>query len=358
MTGAGIALPLLLGGTAEAASAEAWKNLAQCESGGRFDIVDASNKYFGGLQISEPTWLAYGGDKYAPLAHQATEAEQIAVAEKVLAGQGAGAWGACQEHISGEPAEPDKQPPADSDQSGQSGAKEKAPGENSDGGKDRADGTYIVKPGDSLSAIALAHAMDRWEPLYEANSAQIEDPNEIRPGQKFVMPKGAESKPAKSKPAETKPAETKPAESKPGKHRKPVALVDGPDVSMTNGYKQAGNYALGFHTGIDYAAPAGRGVNVPVDGKVHSVGWEGAFGKTVVIQHGPQEFTRYAHLSEFKTKVGKPVKAGTRIGLVGSTGNSTGAHLHFEVGSRADTHSSSMDPEAFLASHGVASANR
>ena len=71
-----------------------WDAVAQCESGGNWSI-NTGNGYYGGLQFSSSTWLAYGGGAYAPRADLATRGQQIAIAEKVLAAQGAGAWPVC-----------------------------------------------------------------------------------------------------------------------------------------------------------------------------------------------------------------------------------------------------------------------
>ncbi|WP_344653062.1 transglycosylase family protein [Cryptosporangium japonicum] len=71
-----------------------WDAIAQCESGGRWNI-NTGNGYHGGLQFSPSTWRAYGGQRYAGSAHQASRTEQIAVARKVLRGQGIGAWPTC-----------------------------------------------------------------------------------------------------------------------------------------------------------------------------------------------------------------------------------------------------------------------
>jgi hypothetical protein len=71
-----------------------WDRLAECESGGNWSI-NTGNPYSGGLQFLPSTWQAFGGNEFAPAAHQATRAQQIVVAERVLAGQGWGAWPAC-----------------------------------------------------------------------------------------------------------------------------------------------------------------------------------------------------------------------------------------------------------------------
>jgi Transglycosylase-like domain/LysM domain len=71
-----------------------WSAIAACESGGDWG-ANTGNGFYGGLQFSEGTWLAYGGGQYASSANLATPAQQIAVAERVLAGQGIGAWPVC-----------------------------------------------------------------------------------------------------------------------------------------------------------------------------------------------------------------------------------------------------------------------
>ncbi|MEU9041574.1 MULTISPECIES: transglycosylase family protein [unclassified Kitasatospora] len=94
---AAAALPvvgLVTATSASAAPASAWDSVAQCESGGNWSI-NTGNGFHGGLQFSPGTWKAYGGTAYAPQANQATRAQQIAVAEKVLASQGPGAWPVC-----------------------------------------------------------------------------------------------------------------------------------------------------------------------------------------------------------------------------------------------------------------------
>ncbi|MBP0452709.1 MULTISPECIES: FG-GAP-like repeat-containing protein [unclassified Kitasatospora] len=83
--------PLCLAGTAGAASVSTWDKVAACESSGNWSI-NTGNGYYGGLQISEYNWRHYGGTQYAAYPHQATKKEQILVAEKILADQGAGAW--------------------------------------------------------------------------------------------------------------------------------------------------------------------------------------------------------------------------------------------------------------------------
>ena len=89
----------------------------------------------------------------------------------------------------------------------------------------------------------------------------------------------------------------------------------------------------GYHGGVDFAARKGVPVRAVANGKVKLASWNGGYGKQVQLQHteyGPY-LTSYAHLSEIKVKKGRTVKQGDIIGLVGSTGNSTGPHVHFEL---------------------------
>lgn len=94
---AGVALAgasAILAPAAQAAPDSDWDRLAQCESGGDWHI-NTGNGYYGGLQFAPGTWSGYGGDEYAPTADQATKEQQIEIGERVLAGQGAGAWPNC-----------------------------------------------------------------------------------------------------------------------------------------------------------------------------------------------------------------------------------------------------------------------
>ncbi|OAR25079.1 hypothetical protein A8W25_28575 [Streptomyces sp. ERV7] len=91
---AGATLSLASTGSAHAASVATWDKVAHCESTDNWQI-NTGNRYYGGLQILLSTWNAFGGREYASYPHQATKQQQIIVAERILAGQGAGAWGSC-----------------------------------------------------------------------------------------------------------------------------------------------------------------------------------------------------------------------------------------------------------------------
>jgi len=86
-----------------------------------------------------------------------------------------------------------------------------------------------------------------------------------------------------------------------------------------------------MHEGIDIGAGYGSPVAASAGGRVIAAGWEGGYGKTVEVSHGGGVVTRYAHLSKISVVPGQQVERGQLLGLVGSTGNSSGPHLHFEV---------------------------
>ncbi|MCS6987831.1 MAG: M23 family metallopeptidase [Sphingomonadaceae bacterium] len=91
---------------------------------------------------------------------------------------------------------------------------------------------------------------------------------------------------------------------------------------------------LGFsrlHQGVDFAAPTGTPVVASAAGRVTLAGWSGGYGQVVEVDHGRGLKTRYAHLSRIDVRPGQAVGQGQRIGAVGSTGLSTGPHLHYEV---------------------------
>ncbi|MEP7162356.1 MAG: peptidoglycan DD-metalloendopeptidase family protein [Candidatus Moraniibacteriota bacterium] len=110
--------------------------------------------------------------------------------------------------------------------------------------------------------------------------------------------------------------------------------------TLTQGYgktsyaKRSGSYGrASFHNGLDFAAPTGTPVYAPANGKVVAVGNNGryAYGRWIAIDHGNGIVTLYGHLSKQSVKRGESVDAGEIIGAVGSTGNSTGPHVHFSV---------------------------
>jgi murein DD-endopeptidase MepM/ murein hydrolase activator NlpD len=126
-------------------------------------------------------------------------------------------------------------------------------------------------------------------------------------------------------------------------YRKPVIG----EVEFTSGFGVRSDPFLGrpaMHTGLDFRAATGDPVRATANGKVASSGWAGGYGRMVEIDHGNGLSTRYGHLSEINVKVGDSIKIGQVIGAVGSTGRSTGPHLHYET--RID--GEAVDPQKFL----------
>ncbi|MGI9604244.1 MAG: M23 family metallopeptidase, partial [Acidimicrobiales bacterium] len=99
-----------------------------------------------------------------------------------------------------------------------------------------------------------------------------------------------------------------------------------------------------MHQGIDIAAPSGTPVYAAAGGTVIQAGFNGGYGNAVVIDHGGGLSTVYAHHSSLTVSAGQSVGAGTQVGLMGSTGNSTGPHVHFEV----RINGTPYDPLAYL----------
>jgi murein DD-endopeptidase MepM/ murein hydrolase activator NlpD len=86
-----------------------------------------------------------------------------------------------------------------------------------------------------------------------------------------------------------------------------------------------------YHAAIDLAAPTGTTVKAAMDGKVSSAGFNATYGKYIILSHGNEYQTMYAHLNQVSVKQGDRVIQGVKIGEVGSTGYSTGPHLHFAI---------------------------
>src|SRR6185312_3227823 len=126
-------------------------------------------------------------------------------------------------------------------------------------------------------------------------------------------------------------------------YRKPVIG----EVEFTSGFGVRSDPFLGrpaMHTGLDFRAQTGDPVRATANGKVINSGWSGGYGRMIEIDHGNGLSTRYGHLSQIDVKVGDIVKIGQVIGEVGSTGRSTGPHLHYET--RID--GEAVDPQKFL----------
>ncbi|MHA5049524.1 transglycosylase family protein [Streptomyces sp. SD15] len=211
VTGVAIAAPLMAAGNASAATDSEWDAVAQCEAGGNWSI-NTGNGYYGGLQFSASTWAAYGGTAYASTADQASKSQQIAIGEKVLAGQGKGAWPTCGTGLSSTPysggtssSAPSTASSADT-QSASTGtsttrtteqpasrsaerpAAEKTVSTPTGEKVAKGDGEYKVVAGDSLSTIAeKKNVKGGWQQLFKLNKDIVDDADFIYPGQQLHL---------------------------------------------------------------------------------------------------------------------------------------------------------------------------
>jgi nucleoid-associated protein YgaU len=193
--GAGAALALssgigLVSATPAQAAPTVWDRVAQCESGGNWKI-NTGNGYYGGVQFAAGTWKAYGGTTYASQAHLATKAEQIAIARRVLAGQGPGAWPVCSRRagLTKSNGEADRNAtveptPGASKSQNASDSKLKIAKKSTQKKYSATGKTVHVKRGDTIRKIAKRYDVDGgWKGLWKLNEKTIKDPNLIYIGQ-------------------------------------------------------------------------------------------------------------------------------------------------------------------------------
>ncbi|MEU2977534.1 transglycosylase family protein [Streptomyces hirsutus] len=234
VTGAAVAAPLMAAGNASAATASEWETVARCESGGNWSI-NTGNGYYGGLQFSASTWAGYGGTAYAGTADQASKAQQIEIAEKVLAGQGKGAWPVCGKGLSnaaysgggstegsgnqgsGNQGSGNQSSGNQDSGSSQQSQRQESPKQNTEAAPERSaeqkasrsderpaakktvttptgekvekgDGEYKVVKGDTLSSIASEHDVKGgWGKLFKLNDDIVEEADLIYPGQQLHL---------------------------------------------------------------------------------------------------------------------------------------------------------------------------
>jgi len=203
ITGAIVAAPvagLTAATTASAATPSTWDAVAQCESSGNW-AANTGNGFYGGLQFTPSTWAAFGGTQYAASADQATEGQQITVAENVLAAQGPGAWPVCGPEAGLTAGGPAADVTTTTTPTTTTAATTTAPASTSNDSTTTAttqatttaptttatDGSYTVKSGDTLGTIAAANGTT-WQKLYAANTTTIgNNPNVITPGETLTL---------------------------------------------------------------------------------------------------------------------------------------------------------------------------
>lgn len=214
---------------------------------------------------------------------------------------------------------------------------------------------HVVKRGETLSGIAKRYG-STVAALTVSNN--IPNPDLIFPGQELKIPAGdgvvhtvakGDTLWEISQRYGVSLAELK--EANPGIEARALAIGEEilvPGVARAVFSRQAGGLALAWpllgrissgygwrggrmHYGLDIAAPSGSSITAAADGRVVSAGWNGGYGRLVVLEHARNVRTLYAHCSSLLVKAGQEVARGQAIARVGASGNATGPHLHFEV---------------------------
>jgi LysM repeat protein len=182
---------LIAPAAAHAATSSEWDAVAHCESGGNW-ADNTGNGYFGGLQFSSATWDGFGGTAFAPSANEASPSQQMAIADKVVAAQGWGAWPVCSRvaGVTGVPVASGvhTQPPAAASSGSSSSSSSATPSAPAFVPAVKG-ANYKVKPADTLSAIAARHHVKGgWTAVYKTNKSVIgSNPSLILPGMKLKV---------------------------------------------------------------------------------------------------------------------------------------------------------------------------
>lgn len=118
------------------------------------------------------------------------------------------------------------------------------------------------------------------------------------------------------------------------------------EITSTFGYRNNpfGGYKTEYHGGLDFRGKVGEPIQATAKGKVVFAGYKGGYGRCVIVKHSKLFTTLYGHLSKVLVKVNEEVESGQNVGLLGSSGRSTGPHLHYEV----HQNNIKKDPELFL----------
>lgn len=192
---------------------------------------------------------------------------------------------------------------------------------------------HTVQKGQTLFRIAQVYEID-MEVLRRANF--IRDADNIKEGMQLWIPGASRvrSVPTGSSPSRSAKSRSTKKKNAPTVRPRKGVLIWPAKGTLTSGFGQRNGRK---HEGIDIAAPKGTPIYSAAAGNVVFSGWgPTGYGKMVIIKHQHHLTTVYAHNSKLLVKKGSSVKQGQKIALMGSTGRSTGPHLHFEV--RNDTH--------------------
>lgn len=351
VAGTGLGASVLATGASSAATLPQWEAIAQCESGNDWAINHSSDGLsVGGLQFQNPSWQialqylnAHGYDTSTwtqtlyqgmPRDQVPTKEQTILAGEALLAVQGSQAWVCKGVGLSASMFEGGPAPYGPATTYSGSTPVDVAPVVVP---PSKSGSRYTVESGDTLYGIAKAHGegsgSGNWHALYQRNRAVVgSNPDLIYPGQVLRLV-GKSAPPPVSSTAE---------------YQRPVP---GP---ITQGFHNPGNYTLGYHTGVDFRAAFGTPVHAANGGTIVDSDTSAAYGTNVQILNDDGTYALYAHLSAKNVTVGQHVAAGYVIGNVGSTGNSSGAHLHFEIRIHPlFAEGNFVDPADWLRAHGV-----
>ncbi|MEU1017796.1 M23 family metallopeptidase [Streptomyces sp. NPDC005900] len=209
--------------------------------------------------------------------------------------------------------------------------------------------TQAISVGGSLAETIDAQAAAQRQAAEDAAAAKLAEAAAKKKAAEDKRKAEAEAKVKAKEEREAKERAARAAERK--RLNAYVSPISGSYVST--GYQTGGAmWSSGSHTGVDFHAASGTPVHAVGAGTVVEAGWGGAYGNNVVIKMNDGTYTQYGHMSSLGVTVGQTVTPGQQIGLSGSTGNSSGPHLHFEARTGPE-YGSDIDPVAYLRSHGV-----
>jgi murein DD-endopeptidase MepM/ murein hydrolase activator NlpD len=199
---------------------------------------------------------------------------------------------------------------------------------------------HVVQKGENLYRIALKYGLSSDE---VADANEITDPTQLAVGRELVIPerKGGRAVAASRTTSRT---QVRPSVSRrePARGKREGAILHWPVQGVL--YSRFGPRGATRHDGIDIAAPEGTKIEAAADGVVLYAGVQRGYGNIVILRHGGDLITLYAHNQRNLVQEGAEVKAGQPIAVVGRTGRATGPHCHFEVRRGTDPH----DPLDFL----------
>ena len=216
----------------------------------------------------------------------------------------------------------------------------------------------VIEPGTKLSILpvdGIAHPVEKHETLAElskryrvnvqkiVDANQLDNPHMITEKQKIIIPNATELK----RRPEPKPVMASIRAAATGKGAPMVKTATGRRLSWPAAGIVTSNYGwrwFRMHNGMDVAGPVGTPIKAVKEGRVAYSGWMGGYGYCIDIDHGNGVVTRYGHNSALQVQAGQYVHRGQQIASMGSTGHSTGPHLHFEV----HVNGSPVDPRGYF----------